>query len=181
MKNKKLLIITVIICLMPMVLGFTLYNKLPENMPTHFTINDVPDNYMPKNFALFGIPAIMAIVQTILVITTNRISIENKVNNKPKIIYIFQLIIPIITILVYVIMIRVSLGNNVYVGKSVCLILGILFILLGNYMPKMSYEVGKTIMHPAPKSERSFRKMTKIFSYSYIIVGIVLLISIIWV
>ena len=52
--NKKILVITVIICLLPIVLGLALYNKLPEKMPIHFTINDVPDNYAHKNFALFG-------------------------------------------------------------------------------------------------------------------------------
>jgi len=52
-KNKRTLILSVIICLLPMVLGIAFYNRLPEQMPIHFTINDVPDNYAPKNFALF--------------------------------------------------------------------------------------------------------------------------------
>ena len=45
----------------------------------------------------------------------------------------------------------------------------------------MSYEVGKTIFHPTPKSEKSFRKMSKIMGYSFIGIGIILLILIIWV
>ena len=52
-KNRKTLILSVIICLLPMILGSILYNKLPEQMPIHFTINNVPDNYANKNFALF--------------------------------------------------------------------------------------------------------------------------------
>ena len=70
-KNRKTLIFSVIICLLPMILGVILYNKLPEQMPIHFTINDVPDNYAHKNFALFGIPLIMAIVQAICLIAVN--------------------------------------------------------------------------------------------------------------
>lgn len=69
-KNKKTLILSVIICLLPMVLGIAFYNRLPEQMPIHFTVNDVPDNYAPKNFALFGIPIIMAIIQAICLIFT---------------------------------------------------------------------------------------------------------------
>lgn len=42
-KNKKTLILSVIICLLPIILGVVLYNKLPEQMPVHFTINDVPE------------------------------------------------------------------------------------------------------------------------------------------
>ena len=88
--------------------------------------------------------------------------------------------IPILTVLIYIIMIEVPLGSTVYVGKSILLILGILFMIKGNYFPKMSYEVGKVIFHPTPKSEKTFRKMSKIMGYSFIGIGILLLIMIIW-
>lgn len=177
-KNKKTLILTVIICLLPMILGIVLYNKLPEQMPVHFTANDVPDNFAPKNLALFGIPIIMAIVQTIcLIVTMKKMKFEN--NEKPKIAKIFEWVIPITTVLVYIIMINVALESRAYVKKSILLILGILFISIGNYMPKMSYEVGKTIIHPVPKSEKTFRKMTKIFGYSFMAIGMILLLLIV--
>lgn len=179
-KSRKTLILSVIICLLPIILGIVFYNKLPEQMPIHFTVNNEPNNYAPKNFALFGIPVIMAIVQAICIICTTRI---NKLKNieKPKIIKIMEWFIPILTVSIYIIMIEIPLGSSVYVGKSMCLILGILFIIIGNYIPKMSYEIGKTVFHPAPKSEKSFRKMSKIMGYSLIIIGIILLIMIIWV
>lgn len=180
-KNKKTLILSVIMCLLPMLLGSMLYNKLPEQMPIHFTINDVPDNYAHKNFALFGIPLIMAIVQAICLIAVNLKLKKLENEEKPKILKIMEWFIPIVTVLIYVIMVEVPLGSTVYVGKSICLILGILFIIIGNYIPKMSYEMGKTTFHPIPKSEKSFRKMSKFTGYSFIIMGIVLLIMSIWV
>jgi len=179
-KNRRTLILSVLVCLLPIILGIALYNKLPERMPIHFTINNEPDNYAPKNFALFGIPAIMAVVQAICVICTSQV---NKLKNveKPKIVKIMEWFIPIITVSIYIIMIEVPLGSTVYVGKSICLILGILFMIIGNYLPKMSYEVGKIIFHPTPKDEKTFRKMSKIMGYGFIGVGIFLLILIIWV
>lgn len=179
-KNKRTLILNVLVCLLPIILGIALYNKLPEQMPIHFTINDVPDNYAHKNFALFGIPIIMAIVQAICILVTTKVN-KLKDNQKPKILKIMEWFIPIVSVLVYIIMIEVPLGSTVYVGKSICLILGILFMIIGNYLPKMSYEVGKTIFHPTPRSEKSFRKMSKIMGYSFVGVGISLLILIIWV
>lgn len=178
-KNKKTLILSVILCLLPMILGAVLYNKLPEQMPIHFTASNVPDNYAHKNFALFGIPLIMGVIQAICLISVNL-----KVNTseeKPKILKIMEWFIPIITVLLYIIMVEVPLGSTVYVGKSVCLILGILFMIIGNYLPKMNYEMGKATFHPMPKSEKSFRKMSKITGYSFITMGIVLLLMIIWV
>lgn len=177
-ENKKTLILSVIVCLLPMILGIVFYNKLPDQMPIHFTINDVPDNYAHKNIALFGIPVILAIVQAICIIFTTK---NVKISEKPRIVKIMEWFIPVITVLFYIIMIEVPLGSTVYVGKSVCLILGILFIIIGNYLPKMSYEIGKTIFHPTPKSETSFRKFSKIMAYSFVGIGICFLILIIWV
>ena len=117
-KNKKILILSVIVCLLPMILGIVFYNKLPDRMPIHFTINDVPDNYAPKNFALFGIPLIMAIVQAICIIFVEKVN-KIKDNEKPRIVKIMEWFIPIITVLLYIIMIEVPLGSTVYVGKSV--------------------------------------------------------------
>lgn len=176
-KNRMTLILTVIICLLPMLLGIALYNQLPEQMPVHFTVGDAPDNYAPKNFALFGIPIIMAVVQVITVTSTRK---RLKDDEKPKIAKIMEWFIPIITVAIYVIMIGATLGSGVYVGKSVLLVLGITFTVLGNYLPKMSYEVGKKTIHPTPKSEKSFRKMTKIMGYSFIGIGIIFLIMMIW-
>lgn len=178
-KNKKTLILSVIVCLLPMILGIVFYNKLPEQMPIHFTINDIPDNYAPKNFALFGIPTIMAVVQAICIIVTSKTT-KLKNNEKPKILKIMEWFIPIITVLVYIIMVEVPLGSTVYIGKSILLIIGTLFIIIGNYFPKMSYEIGKTTFHPTPKSEKSFRKMSKMMGYSFIALGIIMLILIIW-
>ncbi len=179
-KNRKIQIITVLVCLLPMILGGILYQKLPEQMPIHYTVNDIADNYAPKNFALFGLPIIMAIIQGICLLFTNQVS-SFKEQKKPRIIKVMEWFIPILTVFIYIIMIEVPLGSDVYVGKSVCFILGILFIIIGNYLPKVSYEVGKTMFHPKPKSEKSFRKLSKIMGYSFILIGVIFLIIMIGV
>lgn len=177
-KNKITLILTVIVCLLPMILGAALYNKLPEQMPIHFNVKNESDNYAPKAFALFGIPLILAALQTLCIVFTSK-KIEN--NKKPIIIKIMEWFIPILTVFIYIIMIEVPLGSSVYVGKSVCLVLGVLFMIIGNYIPKMSYEVGKIMVHPIPKNEKSFRKMIKIMGYSFMIIGLILLVLIAFV
>jgi len=80
-KNRMTLIITVIVCLLPMILGAVLYNKLPEQMPIHFNIKNEPDNYASKSFALFGLPIIMAIVQAVCIVVTSKAS-KLKYNEK---------------------------------------------------------------------------------------------------
>ena len=177
-KNNIALILSIVICLLPMILGAISYNELPEPMPIHFTVNDVPDNYAPKAFAVFGIPIIMAIVQAICVVIMLK---SNKFENdkEPKLLKIFKWLIPVITVLIYILMLSAALEKNMYIGKSVCLILGVLFIIIGNYLPKISYEDGKKVFHPTPKNEKTFRKMSKIMGYGFVGIGIILLILII--
>ena len=58
--------------------------------------------------------------------------------------------------------------------------LGILWILTGNYLPKMSYEIAKGKFHPMPKDEKTYRKMIRMLGYTFVISGIALLVSILF-
>lgn len=180
--DVSLIAITVLVCLVPMILGGALYSQLPEQMPIHFTVNDVPDNYAHKNFALFGIPLIMAILQFVcLFVTIRKYNKENRDKSMPTIMKILYVFIPIITVIVYILMLGYSLGKDVYIGKSICLIIGILFILMGNYTQKMDFKTGRIMIHPMPKDEKTFRKTIKITRYTLIILGIMFLVLLIFV
>ena len=63
MKNIKwrILMITCGVCLLPIVLGLFLWDKLPDSMPIHFNIYNEADDFAPKAFVVFGLPAIMAV------------------------------------------------------------------------------------------------------------------------
>lgn len=177
--NLKILIITVIICLLPMILGIVLYNKLPDSMAIHFNIENIPDNYASKNFVLFGLPIIMAFFQIFCLMLTN---IANKSKEElPKVMKIFEWFIPILTIVMYLLTISFSLGIKTYIGKSVCFVLGILFVLIGNYIPKVSFSNGKDMFHPKINDEKTFRKVVKFMGYSFITLGIILLILVFFV
>ena len=64
-KDKKILIITTLVCLLPILAGIVLYSQLPATIATHFNGQGVADGYSPKAFAVFGLPAILAVVNVI--------------------------------------------------------------------------------------------------------------------
>lgn len=176
--NWKILIITSMVCLLPIVLGIIFYQQLPEQMPVHFNINNEADNYASKNFALFGIPIILTALQIFCCVITDWK--ENKETQRPRFITIIKWFIPILSVVVSTILIEIPLGSTVDVRKSICFVLGILFILIGNYSPKMSYEMAKGKFHPMPKDEKMYRKMVRMLGYTFVISGIALLISILF-
>lgn len=176
--NWKILIITSMVCLLPIVLGIIFYQQLPEQMPVHFNINNEADNYASKNFALFGIPIILTALQIFCCVITDWK--ENKETQRLRFITIIKWFIPILSVIVSTILIEIPLGSTVDVRKSICFVLGILFILTGNYLPKMSYEMAKGKFHPMPKDEKMYRKMVRMLGYTFVISGVALLVSILF-
>lgn len=168
--------ITCAVCLLPILFGVIFYEKLPEIMPIHFNMNNEPNGFAKKDFALFGLPALMAVLQVFCCIITD-INGEKK-ESKPKFVAIIQWIIPILSVVISVITIEIPLGSTVDVRRSVLLVLGILFMMIGNYMPKMSYEQMQGKMHPMPRDEKTYRKVVRMLGYTFVIFGLLFLISI---
>ena len=76
----KILIITTLMCIVPIIFGVILYNRLPEQMAVHFGLNNEPNSFAPKEFALFGIPLLMTALQIICCISSD--CMEQKKQNK---------------------------------------------------------------------------------------------------
>lgn len=55
--NFKILFVTCIVCLLPIIIGLVFYNQLPEQIAIHFDINNNPDTFFPKLAFIFGMPA----------------------------------------------------------------------------------------------------------------------------
>ena len=54
--EKKTLILTTLVCLIPVIVGVIFYNQLPEQMATHWGFSGEPNGYSSKAFAVFGLP-----------------------------------------------------------------------------------------------------------------------------
>ena len=61
--NVKSLVITSIVCLLPIILGLIFYNELPESIAIHWGINNNPNGYFSKPAFVFGMPIMMVALQ----------------------------------------------------------------------------------------------------------------------
>ncbi|MFR8675629.1 MAG: DUF1648 domain-containing protein [Lachnospiraceae bacterium] len=50
---------TSIITLLPVLYGLFLWNQLPDSVATHLDLDNQPDGYSSKAFAVFGLPLIL--------------------------------------------------------------------------------------------------------------------------
>lgn len=173
MKKKidwKILIITSLICLIPIIFGVILYDQLPEQMAVHFGVNNEPNSFAPKEFALFGIPILMFALQVFCCIFSD--FMEEKKQNK-KYITIYKWIIPIIEMVVYLTMLAYGAGIELDMRMIVCITLGIVFTLVGNYMPKT--EPNKLQMNYIRAD--FWKKIKRPAGYFFVIIGLAFIIS----
>ncbi len=173
--NFKILIITCLVCLLPIILGIIFYNELPDSVAIHFDINNNPNGYFTKAAFVFGMPVLMMVIQMLSCIV-NDISDKNKEANK-KATTVFKWIIPTLSIILYVVTISYALGNSIDIRKVVMIILGIVFIIMGNYLPKTK---GNKIVRIKLKDENILNKVARFWGYMMILNGVLLIVSILF-
>lgn len=142
-KNNKLkLIITSLIIILPVVVGLILWQKLPAQMVVHWNADGRADGFASKPFTVF-IPALfMLAVHWVCVLVTAADPKNKNIGKKP-----FGLVLwicPAMSVVVYTLIYAQSLGANLSVEIIMQVILGLMFAVIGNYLPKcrQNYTVG---------------------------------------
>ncbi|MBQ4110247.1 MAG: DUF1648 domain-containing protein [Clostridia bacterium] len=166
----KSLIITCAVCLLPILLGIAFWNDLPDTMAIHFNLYNEPDNFTSKSFAVFGLPVLMVFLQAFCCII-NDIN-ANKHGERKKFENATKWIIPVMTIILQAITIGCGLGYNIDIRRVVALIMAIIFLLIGNYLPKFDYVKNHDV------DTQKARKINRFIGYQTVIMGILSLITI---
>lgn len=178
--NVKSLVITSIVCLSPIILGLIFYNALPESIAIHWGIDNNPNGYFSKPAFVFGMPIMMVALQIFCCVCSD-LSDKNPEANK-KAVTVYKWIIPILTIVLYIVTIMYTLGSNLDIRKIVMVVLGIIFIISGNYMPKVrgEYYMNLKAFWVKNKDEKLVNKAVKLSGYALIIGGILCILSILF-
>ena len=141
-KYKRTVIITTLVALLPVVAGLLLWNQLPESIATHFGTNGEPDGWSSRGFAVFGLPAFIAAVNVLCAVATS--ADPKKQNIQPKIFKLILWICPMVSLICCGGVYAYALGLPVSMEKLCMIFVGVVFIIIGNYLPKcrQSYTVG---------------------------------------
>ncbi len=132
-KISKLTVITTLITLLPIALGIALYDRLPDVVATHWNIHNRPDGWSSRAMAVFGIPCIMAALNLVCGGATDRLQSEGV---PKRVLALCRWIIPVLSLILVPVMLYSAMGVSFDMGRIVCSILGIMFIIIGNYLPK---------------------------------------------
>jgi uncharacterized membrane protein len=141
-KNKGALILSSILILLPGILGLIFWDKLPEQMTTHWGFDGAADGVSDRHVTVFVLPLILLAFQWLAVLITAKDPKNKGQSNKVfrTVIWILPVMSLFLNGLIYV----VSFGQEVRVELLTLMLLGLLFIVMGNYMPKckQNYTIG---------------------------------------
>lgn len=141
-KNKNRIILSSIVILLPMLIGLIIWNQLPQDVATHFSFNGQPNGYSSKEFTVFLLPIIILVIHLFCVFAVNADPKSKNINKKMFSIILW--ICPLVSVFICSCIYGYTLGYIKNIGFITGLLLGTLYIVLGNYLPtvKPNYTVG---------------------------------------
>ena len=142
MNRKRMVLLTSLITFVPMIVGLILWKQLPEEIAVHFNAQGVADNWDSKAFVVFLMPLFLFVMHLI----TGFITLHDpkKQNISDKMFLLVLGIIPFTALILCIVTYSDALGFNLSMNMLGNLFLGIIFIIVGNYLPKsrQNYTIG---------------------------------------
>ena len=142
-KYRKTLIITTIITLLPVLAGLILWDRLPEKLPMHFNAAGEVDGWAGKAVGVFAMPAFFVAVQWLCAVGSFKM--DPKANNlNDKVMGLVLWFIPVLSVLMHTLVYCTALGMEMNVQIVIPVLIGLVMIAVGNWLPKckQTYTLG---------------------------------------
>jgi len=170
----KTLILTSVVCLLPMILGFALWDKLPEDIPMQYGWNNQVNWTLPKLWGIITVPIVMVIINLVYALCFKL----SKQSVSPKVEAILAWIIPLIALPVNSFIFLKPIGFDVEPFTFIGAILSILFIIIGNYLPKTTQNPVVGVRGPwINKNPDVWNKTQRVSGIALVITGLINLIT----
>lgn len=176
-KFKKQLILTSVITILPMVVGILLWDKLPAEIATHFDSYGEPNGWSSRTFTVFGLPLIITALNVLCNVTTE--SDPRRQNYPKKMMRIVYWICPVVSWIVAGAVYGYALGFAMNdIGRYLSLLLGIVLLVIGNYLPKVKQNFFLGIKLPwTYASEDNWNKTHRFSAVVWMAGGVFMLIN----
>ena len=133
-KYKNQIILSSAVILLPMLYGLIMWNLLPDTMATHWNAASEPDGWSSKAFAVFAVPLILLPIHLLCIWITDLTNKGNEQN--PKVLKLIFWIMPVLSLAVNGTIYAVALDKGLEIVALLPILLGLLFIVIGNLLPK---------------------------------------------
>lgn len=173
---KRTWILTTIVCLIPIIAGILLYNKLPDQVVTHWDSAGNPNGWSSKLFGAIVLPGILLIINILFPFL---LRVDPRYSNlSEKVKCLLHWIIPVAELFACTVTLSSALGVDLEVQIYAPMFCGVLFIIIGNYLPKVSQSYTVGIKLPwTLDDEENWNKTHRFAGFLWVICGIFMIIS----
>lgn len=132
MSTKTTSILVIALVAIAVIAGVILWNKLPDQMASHWNVNDQADDYMPKFWGVFLMPIISLGMLALFLVIPNIDPLKANIAEFRNIFNLFILLIVVFMLYVHGLTLAWNMGNQSFKMSAAMLpFLGVLFIFIG--------------------------------------------------
>ena len=174
--NKKLILFTSILILLPSLVGCVFWNQLPEEIPTHFNLLGQADGYNHKMSAIFGLPTLMLLMHWLLLFIMIKDPKSSNISSKIQLLIYWT--IPFVSCLLMISIFGEFLGYSMMSGLLAQIFMGVVMIVIGNYLPKThrNYIIGIRLPWTLENDE-NWRKTHRLAGKIWVLGGLLLFLN----
>ena len=173
-ENRKTLIVTSLVTILPILIGLILWKDLPDVMATHFGLDNEANGFSSKPLAVFGIPLFCLAIQWILALVTA--GDPRRKNVSPKVLAMCLWIVPAVSLFCGGMIYPYNLGLRMDITRISGILTGLLFVIVGNYLPKTrrNYTIGIRVPWTLA-SEENWNRTHRLGGFLWVVGGMALL------
>lgn len=178
---KKTIILTGLIILLPVLYGILMWSKLPDPMATHFGIDGTPNGWSSKAFTVFGLPLLLLGIHMLCVFGQNAgEKKQEEIRHISRKMYgLFLWICPCVSVFCGILIYSYAVDVKVDTFQMIQAFAALLFMAVGNYLPKCRQNHLIGIKLPWTLSdEENWNHTHRVTGWLWMIGGLVLLINI---
>lgn len=145
MNTRLTTILVLVLILAATVAGLSLWNRLPEQIASHWNINDQVDGYMSKFWGVFLMPLITLGMLLLFLVIPNIDPLKANIAQFRDVFNLFIVLLVGFMVYIYALTLLWNLGyTNFGLGKAMMPALGVLFIFVGYMLrkAKRNYFIG---------------------------------------
>lgn len=107
------------------------YQELPDSLAIHFDLSGEGDSFLPKFLVVSAFPIVMMLLEVMIYWSTVAKDILN-----PTFKHLIRWVFPFTFVSLYLATIYRGLNEEFDIRKTAAMVVALVFIILGNYLPK---------------------------------------------
>ena len=172
--NERLLVSSAL-CVVPLVIGLFLYDKIPDNMPIHWSSTENADGFIAKSIGIWLVPLGLLVVHLLVSLGMTLKNCNQQMARMTLLVGYWA--VPVVAVIIEPMTLLKAAGYAVDITRVVLSVVGIIFVIAGNYMPKNQPNTVAGYRLPWTLGDVNNWKRTHLLAGKlWILVGFVLLI-----